>query len=344
MNRPWWVLHVDLDEFIAAVEVLRQPELAGRPVIVGGEGDPTQRAVVSTASYAAREYGVRSGMPLRSAVRKCPDAIVLPVDQAAYEEVSERVMRTLRSFDVVVEVIGWDEAFLGARTDDPEDLAVRIKGAVRDRTRLSCAVGIGDNKLRAKIATGFAKPGGTYRLTARNWFELMGDRPTEELWGIGRKTARRLAELGLHTVAELAASDRAELAEAIGPKLGPWYWLLGQGFGDSEVSDTPWVARSRSRETTFQQNLADWTEVRDQVRALVHRVVADVAAEKRPVIRVGVKVRFAPFITRTRSVTLSEATMDPASLEQGALAALEKFDEHHPVRLLGVRAQFVDPG
>ena len=132
-----WVLHVDLDQFIAAVEVLRHPELRGRPVVVGGDGDPTKRGVVSTASYEAREHGVHSGLPLRTAARRLPDAVFLPVDRAAYEEVSETVMAVLRSTGAVVEVLGWDEAFLGVDTDDPEafarSLAAQRPGGHRTR-------------------------------------------------------------------------------------------------------------------------------------------------------------------------------------------------------------------
>ncbi|HEY4418010.1 MAG TPA: DNA polymerase IV, partial [Pseudonocardia sp.] len=183
-----WVLHVDLDQFIAAVEILRRPELAGLPVVVGGKGDPTQRAVVASASYEARAHGVRSGLPMRTAVKRCPDAVFLPADNPHYEEVSAEVMATLRGFDgVVIEVMGWDEAFVGAHTDDPEALARAIRAAVLARTRLSCSVGIGDNMLRAKLATEFAKPGtgdGVFRLTAANWDEVMAHRPTRALWGI----------------------------------------------------------------------------------------------------------------------------------------------------------------
>ena len=180
------MLHVDLDQFIAAVEVLRRPELAGLPVVVGGRGDPTERAVVATASYEAREYGVRSGMPMRTALKRCPDAVFLPSDAPAYEAASAEVMDTLRSFGVPVEVLGWDEAFMGVETDDPESYAAEVRARVLERTRLHCSVGIGDNKLRAKIATEFGKPRGSYRLTEENWFEVMGERPTHALWGIGR--------------------------------------------------------------------------------------------------------------------------------------------------------------
>ena len=335
-----WVLHVDLDQFIAAVEVARHPELRGRPVVVGGRGDPAERAVVATASYEAREFGIRSGMPLRTAARKCPDAIFLASDAPAYEEVSAQVMATLRGLPVVVEVLGWDEAFLGARTADPEALARRIREVVLAETGLSCSVGIGDNKLRAKLATGFAKPAGIYRLTRDNWVAVMAGRPTEALWGIGRKTARKLAEAGLVTVADLARSSPDFLAERFGPNLGPWYRTLALGAGDTEVTATPYVVKSRSRETTFQQNLADFAEIRAQVTVLARRVAEDVLAEGRPAVRVAVKVRFAPFVTVTHSHRLDAPSSEAAVIDRAALELLEMFDHDRPVRLLGVRAEF----
>ncbi len=325
-----WVLHVDLDQFIAAVEVLRRPELAGLPVIVGGDGDPTKRGVVSTASYEARESGVGSGMALRLAARKCPDAVFLPVDREAYDEASAAVMATLRSLEwggrpVVVEVLGWDEAFLaagprpgdepdasaptgaigrgrpwggaadeleaatvveagqgslptegkgalGGSSGDPLADPVRFAGHIRERvlaqTRLHCSVGIGDNKLRAKIATDFGKPRGTWMLTAENWFEVMGDRPTTALWGIGSKTAKKLAALGIDTVDQLARSDARLLAAELGPTMGPWYHRLGRGVSDSAVDAEPWVPRAHGRETTFQEDLEDWDRIAEEVRTL----------------------------------------------------------------------------
>ncbi len=334
-----WVLHVDLDEFIAAVEIARRPELRGRPVVVGGAGDPTQRAVVATASYTAREFGIHSGMPLRTAARRCPDAVFLPSDPSAYDEVSEQVMATLRTF-AVVEVLGWDEAFLGAHTDEPEVLAADIQRAVKEATGLSCSVGIGDNRLRAKLATGFAKPAGIYRLTRHNWVSVMADRPTDALWGIGRRTARKLADAGVTTVAELAGADPAELATRFGPTMGPWYRALAFGAGTSEVSDEPYVPRSRSRETTFQQNVTDRSELDEHLVVLARRVAQDVSDEGRPVVRVAVKVRFAPFFTHTRSIGLAAPTSDADEIERGALAALDRFDHGRPVRLLGVRVEF----
>ncbi|HEX2360548.1 MAG TPA: DNA polymerase IV [Jiangellaceae bacterium] len=340
MSPARWVLHVDLDQFIAAVEVLRRPELAGRPVVVGGAGEPTQRAVVATASYEAREHGVHSGMPLRTAAKRCPDAVFLPSDFAAYEEASAAVMATLRTFGVIVEVMGWDEAFLGADTDDPEALAHGVQEKVLAATRLHSSVGIGDNKLRAKLATGFAKPAGVFRLTAENWFEVMADRPTDALWGIGRRTARKLAGLGIVTVGELAKADPQLLATRLGPSMGPWYVRVARGVGSSSVVGTPHVARSRSRETTFQTDLVDWEQVRAAVQTLARRVAADVVAEQRPAIRIGVKVRFAPFFTHIRSMTLAAPTSEAVALADAAVQILERFEDRRPVRLLGVRAEF----
>ncbi len=335
-----WVLHVDLDQFIAAVEVLRHPELRGRPVVVGGDGDPTKRGVVSTASYEAREHGVHSGLPLRTAAKRLPDAVFLPVDREAYEEVSESVMAVLRSTGAVVEVLGWDEAFLGIESDDPEGFARSLAASVRLATELDCTVGIGENKLQAKIATGFGKPAGVFRLTSASWFEVMGDRPTDALWGIGAKTARKLAGLGIRTVRELAAADPDALAAEFGPMTGPWLVLLGRGRGDADVDDTPYVARGHGREETFQRNIADWTLVQAEVARIAGLLAADLAAGARPAVRVVVKVRYAPFVTETHGVTLASPSSSAGVIAQAAAEALGRFTSRRPVRLLGVRADF----
>jgi DNA polymerase-4 len=342
MGSQDWVLHVDLDQFVAAVEVLRRPELAGRQVVVGGRGDPTERGVVSTASYEARELGVRSGMPLRIAARKLPDGVFLPVDAPEYEAVSDRVMTTLRSLDVVVEVLGWDEAFLGAQTDDPEGLARLAQAAVLRETLLHCSVGIGDNKVRAKIATEFGKPAGVYRLTAANWFDVMGHRPTIDLWGVGTKVSRRLAALGVTTVRELADAPAEGLVAEFGPKMGVWYHELGQGLGPTTVDDRPWVPRGHSRETTFQQNLTDPAQVRDAVRAMTHDVLEDTAEDGREIVRVAIKVRYAPFVTKTMSRKLPAPTRDAGTVVAAVLALAENVEERE-IRLLGVRAEMAMP-
>ena len=338
-----WVLHVDLDQFIAAVEVLRRPELAGRPVIVGGRGDPAERAVVSTASYEARVFGVGSGMPLRIAARKVPDAVILPVDQEAYLAASDTVMATLRAQPgATVQVLGWDEAFIGTETEDPERYARQVQAAVLERTELHCSVGIGDTLVRAKVATGFGKPAGVFRLTAGNWLEVMGGRPTRELWGVGAKVSGRLAKLGVKTVAELAATDPQDLVPEFGPKMGPWYAELGRGDGASVVDDTPWVARGHSRETTFQSDLTDPAQVEDAVRELTERVLEDVQAEGRPVIGLTLKIRYAPFVTTTRARRIA-GTSDRNEILARALEIASEIEPGRPIRLLGLRAEMAMP-
>jgi DNA polymerase-4 len=184
-------------------------------------------------------------------VRKCPEAVLLPVDFPVYEEISARVMETLRAVPgAVVEVLGWDEAFVGVETDDPEATARAIQAAVHEATELHCSIGIGDTLVRAKIATDFGKPRGTFRLTRDNWLEFMGARPTTALWGVGKKIGARLSGLGLETVAQLAASPVEPLIEEFGPTNGPHLLRLGQGAGRRRPDDTPWVPRAHGRETT----------------------------------------------------------------------------------------------
>lgn len=182
-----WILHVDADQFLASVELQRRPDLVGLPVIVGGNGDPTEaRKVVTCASYEARAHGVRAGMPLRVAARRCPGATFLPSDPDAYDAASERLMTALRNLGHPVEVWGWDEAFVlktvGAGQADPFALARRIQATISAETGLTCSVGISDNKQRAKVATGFGKPGGIAALTDENWMATMGEREVDALW------------------------------------------------------------------------------------------------------------------------------------------------------------------
>jgi len=337
-----WVLHVDLDQFIAAVEVLRRPELRGLPVVVGGDGDPAKRGVVATASYEARAFGVHSGLPMRTAARRCPDCVFLPSDRAAYEAASDSVMTALRGLGAVTEVMGWDEAFLAVDSDDPEDFARRVQDTIKAATSLECTVGIGENKLQAKLATNFGKPAGVFRLTHATWFGLLGGEPVSVLWGVGAKTAAKLAALGIETVADLATADIGAVAGRFGPTIGPWLVQTARGLDASTVTGEPYVPRSRSREVTFQQDITDWDEVVAEVAKIARRVTLDVTAEDRSAARVVVKVRYKPFFTSTHGVPLAAPTADEAEIERAALAALSKFTDRRPVRLLGVRAEFAD--
>jgi DNA polymerase-4 len=339
-----WVLHVDLDQFLASVELQRHPELAGLPVIVGGSGDPTEpRKVVTCASYEAREFGVHAGMPLRTAARRCPEATFLPSDPAAYDAASDRVMGLLRDLGHPVEVWGWDEAYLGVAADDPNKVAEEIRMVISSETGLSCSVGISDNKQRAKVATGFAKPAGIFVLTDANWMKVMADRPVDALWGVGPKTAKKLASLDITTVRQLAHSDAELLTSTFGPRTGLWLLLLAKGGGDTDVSAEPWVPRSRSHVVTFPRDLIDRTEMDSAVTELARRALDDVVEAGRIIIRVAVTVRTATFYTRTKIRKLAAPTTEADVIIAAALRVLDLFELDRPVRLLGVRLELEMP-
>lgn len=348
-----WVLHLDLDQFIAAVEILRRPDLRGKPVVVGGDGNPERRRqVVATASYEARKFGIRSGMPLSTAARRCPDAVFLPLDRSAYDAASEQVWALIRTLDATVEVWGWDEGFLGTDAPDPVRLAEEARELVRSRTGLTCCVGVGDNKLTAKLATGFAKakPGenpedapGVAILTRETWAAAMRGQSTDALWGIGPRTAGKLAELGIATVGQLAGANEEQLIARFGPTTGPWLRMLANGHGERDVTDSPWVPRGRSHEETYTQDINDRAEVEARLRVLARRVAEDVAADGRAITHVAIKVRFAPFLTSTRVAKLAEPTTEPRAVEDAAVRLLSRYEELRPVRLLGVRVDLAAP-
>jgi DNA polymerase-4 len=310
-----WILHVDVDAFLAAVEVRRRPELHGLPVVVGGDGDPTRpRQVVAPASDAARAVGVPSGMPLARADRKCPDAVFLPSDHPAYDAASAEVMAALRSFAHPVEVWGWDEAVLGAEIADPESLAQEVRARVLEQTQLTCAVGIGETKERAKMATGFAKVSAelVFRLSSANWMTVMGQLPVTELWGIGKRTGARLRDHDILTVTDLATADRDELAATFGPTTGPWLRALARGGTSRTVHPEERLARSRSKQVTYPHDLTDSNEIAAQGAELTEDVCRTVFAEGRVVTHVGVIVRTSTFFTQTKTGKLAASTSGSA--------------------------------
>ena len=238
---------------------------------------------------------------------------------------------------MTVEVWGWDEAFLGATTDDPEALADEVKTRVAAATGLSCAVGIGETRLLAKTATGFAKPGGVARLMRRDWIPTMGAKPVTAIWGIGTRTAARLGELGIVTVEDLARADHEQLARNFGPRIGPHLRVLGLGGDDSPIVDEPHVARGRSKEQTFTTDVTDPAAIAAHVRRLAGEVTAEVVADGRRVTHVAVKVRTSTFFTRTKISKLPAPSTDPNDVAAMAIAVLARFGALRPVRLLGVR-------
>ncbi|MHC3003465.1 DNA polymerase IV [Gordonia sp. GN26] len=363
-QRYRWLLHVDLDQFQVSVERLRSPELVGVPVIVGGNGDPTEaRKVVTCASYEARDVGVRAGMPLRAAYKKLPDAVYLPLDMGAYDAASADVMDVLRGTGHPVEVWGWDEAYLGvsvrgAEVDPFDDAAIvdfaeRVRQKILERCGLTSCVGISDNKQRAKMATGFAKrpPGAApddgvgaprvFLLDDRNWLDLMGQRPTRDLWSVGPKTSAKLAANGVETVNDLIATPRDDLIATFGPHQGNWLYVLCRGGGDSTITAEPWLARSHSKSRTFATDISEPSEMRTAAAELLRELLDQVVAEERLPFRVAVTVRTTTFYTRTKSRKLPAPSLDFDQLEAVVADLLTKFDIDRPVRLLGVRLDLV---
>lgn len=348
--RHRWLLHIDLDQFQVAVERLRSPELVGVPVIVGGNGDPTEaRKVVTCASYEARAVGVRAGMPLRAAYRKMSDAVYLPLDMAAYDAASAQVMNILRESGHPIEVWGWDEAYAGV--DDGTDAEIRtlatgLREQVAHRSGLSCRIGISDNKQRAKMATGFAKrdesAGGVFLLDNRNWLPLMGSAPTRDLWSVGPRTADKLTEMGVNTVDELIATSREDLIARFGPHQGNWLYVLCRGGGDSTITVEPFVAKSHSKSRTFATDLTEPDEIAAAATELTEDLLTQVVAEGRVAFRVAVTVRTSTFYTRTKSRKLPAPGTDAAVITPVVVELLGKFEQGRPIRLLGVRLDLVE--
>ncbi len=339
------ILHVDMDAFFAAVEQLRRPELRGRPVVVGGRGDPSQRGVVSTASYEARPFGVHSGLPLRTAYQRCPQAVFLPVDFQAYREVSERMHAILRATGARVQSLGLDEAFLDV-TDLPEPseaIARAIQERIASELHLTASVGVGPNRLVAKIASGLNKPNGLTVIPDEEVEARLAPLPVTALWGVGPKTAERLHQaFSVRTVGDLAGIPLERLQEKCGPRLGAYHYRIARGIDDSPV-ETEWEPRSVSREHTFQVDLRRPEAMRQAVARLAGRVADDLREQGYRAATVTLKVRFATFRTVSRSLTLAVAVDDRAALAEVAVGLLERVTLDRPVRLLGVRASKLAP-
>ncbi len=333
-------MHLDMDAFFAAVEQLRRPELRGKPVVVGGDGNPHKRGVVSTASYEARAFGIHSAMPLRTAFKKCPQAIFLPVDFRAYREYSGRVMGILRDYSSQIEQWGVDEAFadLSDGAEDPVAVAGAIKERIRAELQLTASIGLGSNKLLAKIAANLQKPDGLSVIWESEAEERLSGMPATVLWGIGPKTAARLHEaLGVVTVGDLQRLSLEQLQETLGPNHGEYLYHVCRGRDDSPIV-TSWEPKSYSRETTFQVDVRK----RETLLRVITRLATDVweecVSEDGYLPRtVTLKLRYHNFRTHTRALTLPEPTGDQALLLHTASNLLDRLTLDRPVRLVGVR-------
>ncbi|MCJ7747705.1 MAG: DNA polymerase IV [Desulfobacterales bacterium] len=332
------ILHIDMDAFFSSVEQKRHPELVGKPVVVGGGGDPTKRGVVSTASYEARKFGIHSAMPLRTAYKLCPDAVFLPVDYEEYSRVSERIKEILREFTPIIEDVGIDEAFLDISSIDKpsEEIAKKIKRRIKDETDLTCSIGIAPNKLLAKMASDMQKPDGFTTIKDEDVESHIWPLPARKLWGVGPKTETYLKEMGIKTIGELASLSLDRLIEEFGQSYGNYLYEASRGMDESPLI-THWEPKSISRETTFQRDVDNWQVIAKTLVELTKEVVISMKEEGYQGRTITVKVRFSDFKTYTRAKTLAESTVSLDEIRRAAFDCLKRFELKKKIRLIGMR-------
>jgi DNA polymerase-4 len=328
------IAHVDMDAFYVSVELRRRPELRGLPVIVAGTGP---RAVVTTASYEARRFGVGSAMPAARARRLCPDGVYLPPDFPYYREASREVMSLVRACSDQVEVIGLDEAYLDlSGLPAPHAAMRRLVQQIATQTGLHCSIGIGPNKLVAKVASDAEKPRGFVILTAAQARERFAHAPCGLIPGIGPKTAERLQRGGLDTLAKLATAAPEQLAARFGARFAAALQSRARFEDDSPVTEERKVV-SESRETTFDYDIADEAALEEVLERLTEQLCSALVRQERRGRTIGIKVRLDDFSTHTRARTLAEPVAAVERVLPVALDLLRRFAAPRPVRLLGVR-------
>jgi DNA polymerase-4 len=328
-----------MDAFYVSVELQRRPELKGLPVVVAGSGP---RAVVTTASYEARRFGVFSATPAERARRLCPEAVFIPPDFDHYRARSREVMAVLRDHVERVEVVGLDEAYLDlSGFERPRAAARRVKGAIKEHTGLGCSIGIGPNKLVAKVASDADKPDGFVELTAEQARERFAGARPGLVPGIGPKTAERLERQGIATLGALGAVPDELLTEWFGPRLGPYLGSLAR-FEDERTLETVRVAKSESRETTFDTDLRGLEQLEPHLRRLTEQLCSTLAGQNARGRTIGIKIRYADFSTVTRARTLQAAVNDLDTVWRTAADLLRRLDPPMPVRLVGVRVAGLD--
>lgn len=340
------VLHLDMDAFFAAVELLRRPDLKGKPLIIGGRGDPTRRGVVATATYEARKFGVRSGMPFRTAKRLCPDAVYLPTDFAEYTRWSQVFKHAMREVSPLFEDRGIDEAYLDISdlAASSEQIGQALKLRIERDTGMTCSIGIAPNKLIAKIASDLDKPDGLTILGAHDIPLRIWPLEARKIPGIGPKADERLRALGISTIGELAAASLEHLAAHFGAAMATFMRAAAQGRHDTPIV-TQREPKSRSRETTFQEDVSDWQQIARTLAALSARVAEDLRARSYVGRTVGIKLRFADFHTVTRDRTLADPTNDARVIRKAVFECLGRIVLDRRVRLLGVRVtELSEPG
>ena len=339
---PRIVFHVDMDAFYVSVERRENPDLNGKPVIVGADPKSgTGRGVVMACSYEAREMGIRSGMPIGMAWRKVPTAVYLRPNYELYGAVSESVMNVLRSYADILEHVSIDEAFLDVTSkvrgfDDALEYAARVKAAVREREGLACTIGVAPNKSIAKIASDLAKPNGLKVVRPAEVVTFLDPLPVTKISGVGTKTAELLERVGVRTIGELARFPGAELKKILG-KNSVWLWGIARGLEELPVEERP-DPKSISVERTFDRDVSEWTVVRETLRDVAHNVFLRARAQGATFRTIGIKIRFEGFQTHLRERTLASHVLDEEVLVNVTQELAQEFTDHkRRVRLLGVR-------
>jgi DNA polymerase-4 len=336
---PRWIMHLDMDAFYAAVEQRDNPDLRGLPVVVGAQ--PGGRGVVATCSYEARRFGIRSAMPINEAYRRCPDAVYLRPRMTHYQDVARQVRAVLETHAPVVEPISIDEAFLdisglGRLIGPPETIGRQIKDAIRASVGLTASVGIGPNRLVAKIASDFRKPDGLVVVAPDEVLDFLGPQPVNILRGVGTRTLPILERMGRRTVADLRRLSLTQLQAQLGPRTAVNLYQQARGIASDQVGDHG-PRQSLSKETTFGQDVTDSRLLKDTLRDLATTVAAAARQEGIAGRTMILKIRFAGFETHTRQRRLDYRTNEARTLFATAWALYEADQwAGRPVRLIGL--------
>ena len=327
-----------MDAFFAAVEEKRKPDLKGKPVVIGGMGDPSKRGVVSTANYEARKYGVHSALPLRTAYKLCPQAVFLPVDYEAYEAASHQFKAVLLNITSIIEDVGIDEAYLDIsdEADTNEMIVEKIKTGIFEKTGLTCSIGIAPNKLLAKIASDMQKPNGLTVFTGNDIETKLWPLPIRKLYGIGPKTEEHLKAMKIETIGQLALLSVESLIQRFGVSYGQYLHEAARGVDESPLV-THWEPKSFSRETTFQKDVKEWQTIARTIAELTKEVVSDLDRKGYSARTITLKIRFDDFRTITRGTTIQDYSDLEDVIRRAAFSCLKRIDLNRKVRLIGIR-------
>lgn len=337
-----YIIHIDMDAFFAAIEQRDNPELKGRPVVIGADPkDGKGRGVVSTCSYEAREFGIHSAMPISIAYRKCPQAVFLPVDSEKYSQASDQINEIFHDFTPDVETISIDEAFLDISGSfhlfkSPKNTGLLLKKRIKEKLGLTASIGIAPTKMVAKIASDIDKPDGLVEITKDGLLDFLWPLDIDKIWGLGKKSKQILNNLGVITIGDLAKKTQGEVEALLG-KNGEHFWALANGIDEREVEVFD-QAKSISNEYTFFEDTEDKRKIESVLTGLCEKVSTRLRDDELKGKTVTLKIRLEGFLTFTRAKTLDKPTNFMETIHETIKELLNKFNRQgKKVRLLGVK-------